>query len=137
MTPGQRAAFQKVMAQLSPGRFVHGDCEGADADAHAIVLGTAPIRIRPALSSRRAHCSGADEVLPPRRPLDRNRDIVRDADVMVAVSPSPHEVVRSGTWAAIRYARKTQTPVIILWPDGQVSQEPPGIIPQTPAPASP
>ena len=126
MTGGQRAAFRQALTDLSPTHFVHGDCEGADADAHKLMQALQPavsIRIRPAKSSRRAGSQGADEVCDARPPLARNRDIVHDADVLVACSPSPHEVTRSGTWATVRYARKKRTPVVLLWPDGHVTTE--------------
>ncbi|MEL6348900.1 MAG: hypothetical protein AAFV53_37695 [Myxococcota bacterium] len=126
MTPLQLDVFARILQRLQPTRFVHGDCIGADADAHAWIVGSGlalPIRIRPSTSATRAWSEGADEVLPPRKPMLRNRDIVDDAELMVACSPSPSEILRSGTWAAIRYARKKNKPLVIIWPDGSVAWE--------------
>ena len=33
------------------------------------------------------------------------------------------EELRSGTWACVRYARKADRPVHIVWPDGKVNAE--------------
>lgn len=61
-------------------------------------------------------CPGADfdkwlEVFPP---LTRNRNIVAASFVLVAAPLTDIEELRSGTWATVRYARKANTPVIML-----------------------
>jgi hypothetical protein len=35
-----------------------------------------------------------------------------------------NEVVRSGTWATVRYARNWEKPITLLMPDGTIKQEP-------------
>jgi hypothetical protein len=52
--------------------------------------------------------------------LDRNHDIVDSSDLLIAVSESTVEVLRSGTWATIRYAKKLRKPIKIIYPDGKV-----------------
>lgn len=98
----------------------HGDCVGADAQFHALVreiLPDARIVIHPPLSdSKRAFCDG-DETKEARAYLARNRDIVRDSDVLLAAPQSSEEILRSGTWATIRFARKRNHPVILVPPD--------------------
>lgn len=51
------------------------------------------------------------EVFPP---LQRNRNIVRDVDILVATPFTDDEELRSGTWATIRYARDKVIPVVML-----------------------
>lgn len=56
---------------------------------------------------------------PCRPPLERNRTIVDECEVLVACPAGP-EVTRSGTWSTIRYARRIGRPVVIIYPDGSV-----------------
>jgi outer membrane protein insertion porin family len=55
-------------------------------------------------------------------PLDRNRAIVDSCDVLIACPKGPEEQ-RSGTWATVRYARKQKKRIVIIWPDGEVTEE--------------
>lgn len=100
----------------------HGMCEGADEDFHIIlrnVLGhdvfiagfpsTATSRSRMVLD--------CDYVAPAKRPLERNPDIVNAGkDVLLAAPCAMHELQRSGTWNAIRYATRKKIRVEIFWP---------------------
>jgi predicted Rossmann fold nucleotide-binding protein DprA/Smf involved in DNA uptake len=69
----------------------------------------------------RAYCE-AEEVRPQRPYLDRNRDIVAASDVLIACPKGP-EQRRSGTWSTVRYARQARLPILIVWPDGEVSDD--------------
>ena len=99
--------------------FHHGDCIGADAEAHELVRVLFPyatIVIHPPSNpSKRAYCRG-DLVLPTKTYLDRNHDIVNSVDYMFATPKEPEEVLRSGTWATIRYARKKNVPIEVITP---------------------
>jgi predicted Rossmann fold nucleotide-binding protein DprA/Smf involved in DNA uptake len=56
-----------------------------------------------------------NEILLPLDPLVRNKVIVNISDVILATPFEDKEVMRSGTWSTIRYARKVgKTPIIIL-----------------------
>lgn len=46
--------------------------------------------------------------------LARNREIVRDVDVLIAAPRTDREELRSGTWSTVRYARRKGIPVIML-----------------------
>lgn len=51
--------------------------------------------------------------------LDRNKDIVDEVDVMIATPGEVEEqMMGSGTWATIRYARKTGKMLYVFFPDG-------------------
>jgi hypothetical protein len=51
-------------------------------------------------------------------PLERNEDIVDfGRDLLIAAPLQMVEVVRSGTWHTVRYARKKKVTVEILWRD--------------------
>jgi len=98
----------------------HGDCIGADADADRIAhtLGIEVELHPPDNPTKRAYCSGAiftHRALPY---LERNREIVRCADLLVATPRGSVEQRRSGTWATIRQAQRSGVPVLIVYPDG-------------------
>lgn len=99
----------------------HGDCIGADEQAHNLAKsnGSCRIVIHPPLNSyKRAWCPNADTVLSPLDYLDRNRAIVDRTDLLLAAPGEYEEQLRSGTWATIRYAKKQSKKVIIIYPDG-------------------
>ena len=103
---------------------IHGMCVGADAQFHfmAKALGYTMIGM-PGVTKTGFPWNRADfEGLVTREAkpfLDRNKDIVSEADVMIACPKETTEVMRgSGTWATIRYARRVGRPLCIVWPDG-------------------
>lgn len=115
----QRDAIKRVIERLDPIRGVHGDCVGRDEDFNDEMLAfKASVHARPCdITSHRAFCHGLAVSHEPERPLDRNKKIVDDSDVLLAAPEGP-EVVRSGTWSTIRYALKRGKHVIIVMPDG-------------------
>lgn len=104
----------------------HGDCIGADEDVHLMLRqpwSSYLITIHPPLDAKkRAHMKG-DKTFPTHGYLERNRMIVLSSNVLLA-APASEEVLRSGTWATIRYARERKTPITIVMPDGSVMHEP-------------
>lgn len=116
MTPRQQ---EKLKALLPEGCcFHHGDCIGADAQAHEIARQKrCTLILHPCtIIGQRAYCPRADVVHLPKPPLTRNRDIVEAVDWLIAAPATAHEVLRSGTWATIRYARKVNRQIRILEP---------------------
>ncbi len=120
MTDAQKATFGNVLAEFSPALFTHGDCVGADADAHQIAVQLdVPVEIRPCnFPSMRAHCEGAAVVHPITTAFTRNRAIVDSCDLLIATPVTNEEQERGGTWYTIRYARKKGRKTIIIPPDG-------------------
>ncbi len=114
MSQRQKDRLRWVIADAS--EFHHGDCIGADAEAHEIALGLGlKIVIHPPLlESKRAFCKGAFQVLDPKEYLDRNRDIVDCCQILIAAPRNMKEELRSGTWSTIRYAKKTKKPGLVL-----------------------
>ena len=104
---------------LGQAELHHGDCIGADEQAHRIAYRNLIITIHPPSDEKqRAFCTGADIVREPAPYLARNHSIVDETDILVAAPDSP-EKLRSGTWATIRYARKMGKPLFIVMPDGK------------------
>ena len=111
-------------------QFHHGDCVGADAQAHHIIVGLdsvdwcAPgiqIVIHPPVNPKsRAFCQlrhSMDVLLPEKPYLIRNTDIALACDVLWACPKEMHEVLRSGTWSTIRQARRLNRRVRIFNPE--------------------
>ena len=96
--------------------YHHGDCIGADAFFHMNVYRRGKVIIHPPKNqTKEAFCGGFYEKKEPKDYLKRNHDIVNASDVLVALPANPtKEVLRSGTWATIRYARKQGIPVVLL-----------------------
>jgi hypothetical protein len=97
--------------------FLHGDCIGADAEAVRIArdmkygIWTFP----PIHTAKRAWVeSGRTET--PREYLTRNHNIVKACDLMVAAPGEDTEVLRSGTWATIRYAKRLDKHLFLIYP---------------------
>lgn len=111
--------------------LVHGDCMGADADAHLIAYEMGlDIWIYPGIdrfgcSPSRAFCGGdVDRVrlMPEGRYFPRNQDIVRKGRFLVGFPGKDHvESHGSGTWHALHFARTIAKPMRIVWPDGHVT----------------
>jgi len=123
MTGPQCMVFMRLMKELGPVEFHHGDCIGADALAAKLVLSNFPdckvVCHPPVYTSKQANVGG--HVVLPRKPyLDRNHDIVNASDVLVATPKEKEEQLRSGTWATVRYARRRGKKVRLVFLDGEL-----------------
>lgn len=131
-TTAQQGALGDTLYELHTGGTIgielhHGDCVGADAAAHAYAaeLGIPVVIHPPKNTSKRSMCGGKHVVAwrPPLDYLDRNQNIVNEADMLVACPYRRDEQLRSGTWATIRRARKKGIPIMLIYPDGSVALE--------------
>lgn len=98
-------------------RFHHGMCVGSDEGFHLLVrenitqsfiIGHPPTLN--AMVSRNTYC---DEYREQKPYLERNHEIVDISQILIS-TPKVPEIQRSGTWATIRYARKTNKPIMIF-----------------------
>ena len=109
MSQHQKEQFILTMLELDPLEFHHGDCEGADAEAHDIVREFLPhvwIVVYPPKSDYRRAFKTGDETKEPESYLSRDKKIVEATDFLIGAPKSNTEIIRSGTWATIRHARK-------------------------------
>lgn len=106
------------LSKLGCTELHHGDCVGADAQAHAVALELGiPVVLHPPINMvKRAFCQGAMRCEEARHYLDRNQKIVDDVDILIACPFSPREMRRSGTWSTVRYARRIGREVKLLPP---------------------
>lgn len=123
MTPAQQTGLQRLFQTLTMASFHHGDCVGADAEAHALVATHTPsvvLVLHPPLhKAQRAFCASS-VAREPQEYLKRNQAIVNETDFLIAAPAEMQEQMRSGTWATIRYARKHHKTIYIIYPDGSI-----------------
>ena len=89
-------------------RFHHGDCVGADVQAAHIAktLGWYIVCHPPINPRHRGWFKYNDSIHIPYEYIVRDRHIVDVSQVLIATPHTPYEIVRSGTWTTVRYARK-------------------------------
>lgn len=130
MTEAQEEAVKDLLLHLGATRLLHGACHGADRQAHRIAIGMFrdlyPARPEQ-LYWAEQHIAPGDTIHPlpasdvkPNPEIWRNHKIVDRADVMIAAPASPIEILRSGTWATIRYAKQTEVKCYRCLPDGTI-----------------
>lgn len=141
MSHAQRDKFYRMYEDgLSKNKlFIHGGCVGVDTDAHDLVCCASypnwRIEVYPSnifktwgkdwdgnLTGCKVHpCKGA---------LARNEIMMERADVIVGMPKGMIEERQSGTWHALRCARRLQTrpfkitkTILIIWPNGTVTKD--------------
>lgn len=117
MSQHQKEQFVLKIQELGITEFHHGDCEGADSEAHDIVREFFPDVIivgHLPLSSYLQAFKKCDKVESPLDYLKRDKKIVDDTVFLIAAPLSDIETKRSGTWYTIRYARQINRPHYIL-----------------------
>lgn len=132
-----RNARQAIQADMFLDRAVdrgfdlslrHGDCVGVDEAWHedAMRRGIKTDVHPPLDETYRAFTYGPRNLVTIHEPkpyLERNVDVVDASHVLVATSKTDREVIRSGTWWTVRYARHIGVPRLIIWPKGSVTYE--------------
>jgi len=123
MTVKQRKCLEMILDRIDPEEFHHGDCVGADAQAHIIALEHLgiPVHMHPPI--KKVFCAnseGAAKIYEDKDYLVRNRDIVDATDILLACPKRKDEELRSGTWMTIRYARQQGKDIRIIYPDGNL-----------------
>jgi len=117
MSQNQKEQFVLKMFELSPLEFHHGDCDGADAQAHDIIREFFPhvrIIVHPPQSFQHRAMKAGDVMMPPDGYLARDYRIVDSTDYLVGAPKTDLEERRSGSWTTIRYARKKNKPHTVL-----------------------
>jgi hypothetical protein len=120
ITPAQLDALPALLDGLT--EFHHGSCWEADVKAARLVrslfsFGVTIVSHPGPIGDE----SGVDDIILPSLPyLDRNRVIVDSSGELIACPRGTVEVLRSGTWATIRYARQLKRKITIIFRDGIV-----------------
>jgi hypothetical protein len=115
MSQAQKDALH--LALVGATEFHHGDCIGADAEADVIArcVGVHVVIHPPSDPKLRAFCyQPGDGIWATDSYLNRDWDIVRVTDCLIAAPLTESETPRSGTWATVRMAREADRPIAIL-----------------------
>lgn len=133
MSTAQHGWCRRLLHKGAPVTFRHGGAFGADTQVHAIwrelrLKGGA--EVWPADEKRKAMFLHQARVVVREvmNPLARNEEIVSHSQFLFAAPHAQHEVVRSGTWHAIRFGIRNKRPTLILWPNGQMTLHRDGIL---------
>lgn len=115
MSAEQKRRLRHLLQLHGATEFHHGDCRGADAQAHDIArdLGLWIVGHPPTAEGLRAFCH-VDEERIPLPFLARNHMIVRETQLLIAAPSGPPQL-RSGTWSTVRYARNRKPFEILPW----------------------
>ncbi len=117
MSQHQKEQFALKVYELNVTEFHHGDCEGADADAHDIIRTIFPhikIIVHPPINDYMRAYKNGDENREPAEYILRDKNIVNETDYLIGAPLINQEQGRSGTWTTIRHARKTNKPHTVL-----------------------
>ncbi len=117
----EESVFELLEQRKDKIRYVvHGGCVGADKQFHDMCIRLKiPVHIMPCnLKDTQAKCEKAAKIYPERPPLSRNKKIVVAASVILAAPAQRGEILRSGTWSTIRYAKNAKKKLAIIYSDG-------------------
>lgn len=109
MSQQQKEQFVLLLQDMGMTEFHHGDCIGADAEAHDIVREFFPdVKIvghLPKYKNKQAF-KICNEYRDPLDYLVRDRNIVNETEFLFSAPKTDEEELRSGTWTTIRHSRK-------------------------------
>lgn len=129
MTEPQKIALRDFL-RGSQGEFHHGDCLGADSEAHDIAdeCGYAIVIHPPSNYKERAWREVPLHMMRSEKPyMTRNRDIVVDTIALIGCPAEAIEQSRGGTWSTIRFGLRQGRTVIVINPSGKIIQRDSGI----------
>lgn len=125
LTPHQKDTLLHLFDELEYNFTIfHGGCSGADREMHELTA-DAPymIVVYPGDAGQREWAlrkreEGGDNIEVRNRKdyLRRNRDMVDACHLLIACPDTNEEQLRSGTWSTVRYAKKTHTPTLVIYP---------------------
>lgn len=127
ITAIQRGHLLNVLTDANPREVHYGDCTGADYECFMFCCALRIWKIsHPGNDETRRMFTLADDVRDPKDNLERNIDIVKESDYLIACPREMNEIRRSGTWMTVRYARAVSRTVVLIYPDGNVDIQRPG-----------
>lgn len=126
MSGPQLASLRALLLSLVYGAdrewyAIHGDCIGADAQFHVMAkeLGATVIVYPPTNDKLRAFCE-ADVLEPAMDYAARNRNIVADAQYVIAAPAQSLNPGYGGTWQTIRFSQDADKLYRIIIPNGAI-----------------
>jgi hypothetical protein len=143
MNEFQRKKFNEFIQQFDPDELHHGDCIGADLDAHYAFINyhiktdtkDRTIVIHPPDNPKKRAFADRltkynfirDKLINCKHNItleirnidsyrDRNEQIVKASDIVIAAPKEMEHSLRSGTWMTIRYCWHNKKQVVIIPP---------------------
>lgn len=124
MTANQKEKLNEIFEDLAAvemfSQFHHGDCVGADSEAHDIAEKYFEIIIHPPLKSIKRAFKKSNKIMIPKSYLERNQNIVRACNLLIVCPKEYQEQIRSGTWFTFRQAQRNKKSWIIIYPNGEI-----------------
>lgn len=122
MTAEQKTRLIQAVEKFKPEFIHHGDCVGADSDAHDIAVKRGiDIHIHPPIEGKlRKFNNDYKSIEECKNYFARNRDIVNSSDVTLGFPKQNTRQHKGGTWYTIKYAEKQGKKLYIIYPDGRV-----------------
>jgi hypothetical protein len=123
-SPEQLAQLTDILDRVRALGFAvlhHGDAQGVDAQAYALARNLGGFKTfshPPDVETYRAFTKFNEYEYPPMPYLDRNHKLVDEVEVLLALPLQAVEVLRSGTWATVRYARRVRVTTMIVKRNG-------------------
>jgi hypothetical protein len=123
LRPDQKIQIEALLDKYNHITVSHGDCVGSDTDFHQLCISykythpekTITVHIYPPDNPRLRGFNKGDVVMPEKPYLDRNMDIIKNSDLLIACPVDKNkEEQRSGTWSTIRQARKLKLTTYIF-----------------------
>jgi len=123
LTKVQKEILEKVLIEIEPHEVHHGGCRGADDCFDILVrkenyLVPIKVHIHPSFIQKGKKFPEKSSIYPYKAPLKRNQEIVKLSNILIACPNSKEEIVRSGTWSTVRYAKMLNRKILIIYPDG-------------------
>jgi len=115
--------IEKLKLTFNIIEFHHGVCKGIDEQSHFIIrdliIDCKIIGHSPENQSFISLKAFKDlDIKYHKYPyLIRNKNIVDKVDLLIAIPNTNDEIIRSGTWSTIRYAKKKNKKIIIIYPN--------------------
>jgi len=121
ITSEQAEKFQYLFNLFHGYELHHGDCIGADSEAHdiAVSMGSDIVIYPPAAPDLRAF-KKSKFMRKEEGYLKRDRNIVDNTQILIALPEFAYESFRSGTWYTVRYGVTQHKPVVIVTPTGDL-----------------
>lgn len=121
----QERNFKRIVSRIEPVEFHHGCCIGWDEEAHNIIVEMYGDKVlivgHPPLNTiKMAKKLTAPRMImrKPKEYLVRDKQMAIEGDILVACPKQLEEVIRSGTWATVRYAKALKKIVYVIFPTG-------------------
>lgn len=107
-----------LIKKIKPKETHLGDCVGADHEFYGLIKGWSSSLVvgHPPINPKNRVFLEYNWSVKEKEYITRNHDIVKASQLIIAAPKETDSVLRSGTWATIRFALQMRKPMIIIYP---------------------